>query len=279
VMLDSGRRSAEAFRTAGYWNLHGWALATQIMGWAHYNLGNFAEASTQAQEIIRFGEDANDRQIRCWGLYLLGMSQYGMGHLHQAVSTFQEAVEVAKTVPDPLTHALAGGYLGKCHVRLEDLPMAFTTLRDTEAFARSHKAAGTWNVTVHNASAGASLFAAEQSSGSEHTQSMRDAQLVCRRALKAGKAYARYGIPEAMRHRGTYEWLATKPFAARKWWIRSLGLADEMSMRYQSGMTHLEMGRRLNDREHLVKAEAIFTEIGAEWDLAETRRLSGQVQA
>ncbi len=27
MTLDSGHRSAEAFRTSGYWNLHGWAIA------------------------------------------------------------------------------------------------------------------------------------------------------------------------------------------------------------------------------------------------------------
>jgi hypothetical protein len=46
-----------------------------------------------------------------------------------------------------------------------------------------------------------------------------------------------------------------------------------MGTRYYLGMSHLEMGRRLNDREHLQQAETIFAEIGAKFDLAETRRL------
>jgi hypothetical protein len=124
---------------------------------------------------------------------------------------------------------------------------------------------------VYKVLAEAFLVAIEQSIGSERSRSMRDGQLACGRALKAANAYARYGVPDAMRLRGTYEWLATKPSAAQKWWARSLSLANEMGMRYQSGMTHLEMGRRLNDLEHLRQAEAIFTEIGAEWDLAQTR--------
>jgi hypothetical protein len=44
-----------------------------------------------------------------------------------------------------------------------------------------------------------------------------------------------------------------------------------MGIRCDLGVTHLEMGRRLKDREHLKHAEAIFAEIGAEFDLAETR--------
>jgi hypothetical protein len=46
-----------------------------------------------------------------------------------------------------------------------------------------------------------------------------------------------------------------------------------MGMRYELGMTHLEMGQRLKDRNHLKKAEAIFAEIGAEFDLSQTRKL------
>jgi hypothetical protein len=52
-----------------------------------------------------------------------------------------------------------------------------------------------------------------------------------------------------------------------------LSLANERGMRYQSGMTHLEMGRRFKDLEHLREAEAIFTEIGAEWDLSQAQKL------
>jgi len=50
-------------------------------------------------------------------------------------------------------------------------------------------------------------------------------------------------------------------------------VAEELGMRYELGMTHLEMGQRLEDRAHLERAEAIFAEIGAEWDLARARKL------
>jgi hypothetical protein len=49
--------------------------------------------------------------------------------------------------------------------------------------------------------------------------------------------------------------------------------AEEREMRYEAALTHLEMGKRLSDHDHLKQAEAIFAEIGAEFDLGETRRL------
>jgi len=81
----------------------------------------------------------------------------------------------------------------------------------------------------------------------------------------------RPGLPEAMCLQGTYEWLRGKPAAAPKWWQRSLLLAEEMGQRYGIGMTHLEMGRRLGERAHSERAEAILAETGAEWDLAQAR--------
>jgi hypothetical protein len=71
----------------------------------------------------------------------------------------------------------------------------------------------------------------------------------------------------------TYEWLRRRPAAAEKWWNRSLSLADEMGMPHHAGLAHLEMGKRLKERSHLEAAEAFFSQVGAEWDLAEARRL------
>lgn len=102
---------------------------------------------------------------------------------------------------------------------------------------------------------------------------LRESKRRCEDALKSSKALFRPLLPEAMRLTGTYEWLKRRPSAAEKWWNKSLNLADKMGMPHHSGLAHLEMGRRLKERAHLEQAEAFFRQVGAEWDLAETRRL------
>ena len=99
-----------------------------------------------------------------------------------------------------------------------------------------------------------------------------ESQARLQKALRSTKL-CRYELPLAMRLHGTYQWLTGKHSFSEKWWQRSLEAAEEMGMRYELGMTHLEMGQRLKDRGHLEKAEAIFAEIGAEFDLAQTRKL------
>jgi glycine/D-amino acid oxidase-like deaminating enzyme len=116
------------------------------------------------------------------------------------------------------------------------------------------------------------LSAAEQSDQNEMEIWSRKAGRSCREALRLGHKY-RIGLAEAMRLKGTYEWLRDKPASAQRWWQKSLGLAEEMGMRYDLGMTYLEMGQRMKDNAHLERAEAFFAELGAEWDLGQTRKL------
>jgi len=78
-----------------------------------------------------------------------------------------------------------------------------------------------------------------------------------------------------MRLRGTYEWLDSRPAAAHRWWRRGMELAEDMGQAYDSAMIHLEMGRRLGDRDHLERAQGILTEIGAESDAARAREVLG----
>jgi hypothetical protein len=115
-----------------------------------------------------------------------------------------------------------------------------------------------------------SVLSTEHNKGSARIEWLKKTRVGCKRALKLSKAFLT-GRAESMRHRGTYEWLSNKPNSAQKWWQKSLGIAEELGMRYQQGLTHLEMGRRLKDKAHLNQAEKIFTEIGAEFELAETK--------
>jgi hypothetical protein len=116
------------------------------------------------------------------------------------------------------------------------------------------------------------VFAAEQNTGSARAEWLKKAEKESKRSLKLGKAF-KYCRVDAMLHQGTCEWLYKRPASAQKWWKKSASIAEEIGMRYRLGMIHLEMGRRLHDRGHLEQAEKTFAEIGAEFDLAETRKL------
>jgi hypothetical protein len=105
-----------------------------------------------------------------------------------------------------------------------------------------------------------------------------EAKEACRLLLKHGKI-DRPALTAAYRHQGTYEWLrGRRPNKAEKWWQKSLDHAAQLGARYEGAITMLEMGRRLDDRSWLERAEAEFADMGALYGLGEARRLLG-VQA
>lgn len=271
--IDCGLRSAEGYRTSGYWNLHGWAVAARVTCEGFNYLGNFAEASKRATELLRFGDGANDRQVKCWGLWVSGMTQYGAGRIDEAISNLSQAMEIAKSVPDALLSGLAAGYLGKCYIRRENLSAAMGTFREAKEFVKLHKGPKLSKCFLSPGMAEAFLTAAERSDGADRRRWLKESKQACREALRISTRYFRPSLPEATRFKGTYEWLQGRSSAAQKWWTRSLEQCQKIGMRYQEGLTHLEIGRFLRDMAHLQQAETVFAEIGAEFDLARTKRL------
>ena len=83
----------------------------------------------------------------------------------------------------------------------------------------------------------------------------------------------------AYRSRGTYEWLHRRERRARTWWERSQAVGEKLGTRFELGVTHLEMGKRLGDRAHLEAAANIFAAIGAQFDLRQARALLESIEA
>ena len=98
------------------------------------------------------------------------------------------------------------------------------------------------------------------------------ARAACKDARACVKLYRGAAVP-AYRTQGTYEWLNGRRRAARRWWRRSLRAGRKLGFDYELAVTHLEAGARLGDRVHLETALKSFTEIGAEYDAEQARRL------
>jgi hypothetical protein len=126
-------------------------------------------------------------------------------------------------------------------------------------------------VTINNL-AEACLAAATQSEGSQRQAWLNKAQGTLRTALREAPKFS-VKAPQAQRLKGTYEWLRGKSAEAQRWWQKSLAEAEQMGLRYDLGITHLEIGQQLGARHHLEKAAALFAEMGAELDLAKAKQL------
>jgi len=178
---------------------------------------------------------------------------------------------LTEAIPIHLQRVMSGNYLGRCYCRMGNLEKSLAVLTETDTYRATHGVRG-WDYFVPVALATTYLATAERNGGPGRDEYMKKARQVCKRVFKWTKGY-RVALPEALRLQGVYDWLTGKQASAQKHWQRSLALAEEMGMRYDLATTHLEMGKRLNDHNHLTQAETIFADIGAEFDLAETRKL------
>jgi tetratricopeptide (TPR) repeat protein len=272
--MTYGRLAIEGLSESGYWDPRVWGFAMAFKGWWCCFSGNHAEALRAGRDLIRFGEDASDLEAWCFGLDSLGTAQYLTGQLDEAARNLKKAIDLAEAIPDHATRILAGSHLAKCNLRRNKLAEALGVLRETEDYIKNyHMKRYFASAFLHNGLAEVCLSAGERSAGGERAAWLKESKRRCDDALKSSRAYFRPLFPEAMRLKGTYEWLKRRPSAAEKWWNKSLSLANSMGVPHHSGLAHLEMGRCLQERTHLEQAEALFAEIGAEWDLAETRRL------
>jgi tetratricopeptide (TPR) repeat protein len=228
------------------------------------------------QERVQLGQKHADLEIECNGLCTQGGVQRRLGHLDEAIAVLNRSIELADAIPDFSHRIGAGGDLGRCFLRQGQFDEALSVLQVNLQVYVEHGTGWGTNIPLFNGLAEGYLMFAEQCRQEEKDDWLRKAKNACGVALKKSKAY-RPGLPEAMRLQGSYEWLRGSTNEAHKWWQRSLFLSEKMGQRYDLGMVHLELGRWLGDRAHLEKAEAIFSEIEAAWDLARAREALGKL--
>jgi class 3 adenylate cyclase/tetratricopeptide (TPR) repeat protein len=277
--LDFAQRALDIQRDKGYWHALGGSLATNNLADGNIHLANFAQALEYGRNMARFGEDSGDLNTWSLGCSRQGFAERGLGQIDAAVYSLRKAMELAATASNYLVYVDSGGDLGQCYLRLGQLEEAFSVFEDCERRTAEHNLMNSPVTTRYrNGLAEACLIAAGERAADERNGWLKKADRACSQALKQGKVYPP-GMPEAMMHRGRYEWLKGKRTAAEKWWRRSLSLAEEMNVRFELGRTHLEMGRQLEDVAHLEAAVSIFTEIDSQWELAKAREKLAEIKS
>jgi class 3 adenylate cyclase/tetratricopeptide (TPR) repeat protein len=272
AVLEYGRRSTEALWETG--NLRAWSGAIGIADAVLIWRGDFPRALIHGQEIAQLGRDSGDRLLLVGGLIRQGSVKQRLGRLEAAIAHLKEAVEVAEAVPYVSGRVNAGNALARCYLSQGQWQSALATLEANQRLIIEHKMR--LHPVMHNvlfsSLAGTYLLAAEQSETVGRAAWLKKAGRACRAAMRYRKAF-RPGKPEALRLQGCYEWLKGNTVQAQRWWQKSLAEAEALGMRYELGLTHLEIGQRLGEGVYLEKAEAIFTELGVELDLVRSREL------
>ena len=271
--LEYGRRSTEGLRKIG--NLEAYSVSIFIASTIAIWRGELARALADGQELAQLGRDAAETQTLASALWVQGFAEQRLGRLEAAIAHLKQALEIAEASGNIFLRVTAANELGQGYLRQAQWQTALDILESNASFIAEHNfgRAPFPNAMLQNGLAATYLQAAEQSELHESKAWLKKAGGACRAALRWGKTL-RPGKPEALRLQGCYAWLKGSAAQARHWWGRSLAEAEALGMPYELGLTHLEIGRRLGEdapqgRTHLEKARAIFTEIGADGDLAQ----------
>jgi len=270
-VIDHASRARDVCRKAGYPNLLFWALATNFAAIAYVHLGDLDAALSLADELLRMGEDTNDPFVRACSFWPLIEVQDRKGRFEDCIANLQKSIEVCEAIQLHDGRVNSGYKLSRSYFRLGEISKSLEILTQTDNYRIKHGA----KQYPHYFPLGyfrLYLAASEQAKGKDGEEWLKKAKRAGRKAIHWAQQ-RRLIFPEAERLQGVYDWLKGRHTSAQKHWQRSLLLAEEMGMKYERATTHLEMGRRLKDIVHLEQAERIFTEVGAEFDLAETRKL------
>jgi DNA-binding SARP family transcriptional activator len=274
--LEHGERALAALGEGGALRERStamWVIASVLI-WR----GDLKAALAVSEELVRIGDEKADVETSCVGAGRLGLARMRLGRLEDAATSLKRAVALADAVPDHLNRVETRGDLGKCLLRLGEWQEALVVLEEGGRLCREHRVQAHNAVPVLAGLVEVYLRAAEQTEEPAESEWFEKAARASEAALKHARRF-RPALAEAMRLRGTVEWLRGNAGSARKWWQHSIGLATQLGLRYDLGMARLEMGLRLHDRAHLERAATILTEIDSAWDVARAREALEQIGA
>jgi class 3 adenylate cyclase/tetratricopeptide (TPR) repeat protein len=267
-MQEHALRGMEIARKAGM--LRQWGISKINLVWSYWAGGEFDSAVEENEELLQAAEDSSDQQMTAWGLLAQGCIHMRRGFAQDANASFERGISIAKELPDYITLTGLAGWMGRNYLMLGEDDLAIDLLEATERLINDQAGNLPGSAYLDNGLTEAYLAKAERFHGQERLSWLKKTRPYLRRVMKEGKRN-RFTLPDVQLLQGRYEWLQGQPKKAQMWWRRALAQAESTNFRYNEGVIHLEIGKRLGDRGHLLRAESILEEIGAELDLAAAR--------
>lgn len=234
--------------------------------------GAFDQAETLARELAATAHARNDRRYEAEGLVDLVYCEWQLGRSDQAqrsLATLREILAEETDVTDELrikyaglraTISLARGEHEQALAASEEV-LALTAGQRPTSF-------GTFLGYIAPVDVYLSLW--------ERDLAPPDVRARAAEAIERAGRYAGVfpvGRPRVRTLEGRHQWLLGKHDAAFRSWRRALAAAQELSMSYEEGLAHYEIGRHLEQDDgsrvaHFDEARAVFSQLHAAQALA-----------
>lgn len=253
------RRSAEESIRAG--DMERWGLATVITAYLQGFTGELRQSRVLGDALLRIGEESGSRQLSAAGLHAIGRALWLSGVPDEAIPYLERATASYRDNLDHIGAVHADSNLACCYLAHGDANAALAILERARAEIVARRMRGHQLTEPLNGLAHAYLMAAERHTGAERRRTLERAWAACRAALRHGRS-APEGMAASYRLMAKYQWLLGHRSAARKLWLRSLTIADQLGARLDYGLALFELGTVFGLSEHRRRAEAVFADIG-----------------
>ncbi len=258
-------------------NRRRWEECATTLSEVFYLQGKFADSLKLWLDITASARRRGDAQAQSWGLtgQLRCLLALGQAHTDEALSVL-EALEALLAENIGSADAInLYGILALAHLRLGEPQLAWQTMDAATDFIAQSSPTGFG--LIHGYTSAAELYLTLWAA-SDPTESPLKYQALSQSAWQTCQALHKYarafpiGQPRAWLWQGLYDWLAGRPAKAHKAWHKSLTAAQRLSMPYDQGLAHYQIGRHLatddpTHQSHLTRAREIFAQLNADYDL------------
>ncbi len=304
------RRALEAVQDADH--LPTRAFVSLTSGFYHAGVGDWGRARQHFEEVVEISERLGDRRRYDDGLSNLVCMSHFQGRFSFGAEVADRLYESAKRRGDLSHQANGLQGKANCLLHLGNFDEAMKCLEESQALVTEHTevAAEQLEIELYGLLCISYLRRSEYQRALEATErlvtlaaksfpgnygafpgyanapevylTLWEAQYpipqvdaLIRKACGVLHAYARVfpiGQPRARLWQGLHAWLAGRPAKAHRTWRKSLAAADRLSMPFDQGLAHYEIGRHLekddpNRWKHLTRAGEIFDQLGATHNL------------
>jgi len=258
-----------------------WEETRTLQAMSSLFAGELEQGLERYREVGRLSRRSGNRQIECWSRMGQGLLLSRLGRDTDALRMYEEA----RPMVDEDAMAMKSeavclfGLLALSRLRTGDPPGAYEAADRALWHIRAMRPIAYW--LQPPLAAVVEVFLALQEEGWGPDGEIRRAlPRRGRQALAGLRAFATHvpvGRPSALLWRGLVAWLERRPTRARRYWKRSIELAEQMGTPYERARAHLEIGRHMSLHEegrsyHLSQALEQFGQLGSITD-------SGRAQA
>lgn len=252
-----------------------WESVSGVLALVNCFEGKFADAIEVFSQVYHSSRRSDNTQTYLWGMLGQAENLLPSGKFDEARAFLDEAATVPMHKFGRDSEIRFNALSALLHLRTGNNEQALHFAEATLKLISQAAPTSSWLMQHYAAPAEVFLTFWEsgiQVAGLDAVQ--QSAQQACKMAARFAKVFP-IGKARAALCQGWLEHLQGKPDKAKQTWERALAATSNTGMPYEKALLHLEIGRSINNMEHLHKALAIFDQIGASYYADRTRALIG----